>query len=234
MIVNAPTPQIACTLGDFGYLPVVTGQVLARLVLEGPPDARRARQHQKWRNRLVRAESVGMTVTHRPFDPARHRDVLLQEARQRQCRGYRALPLAFLETLTTLAPDHARLFQARYRGKAIASMLFFRHGIGSSYLIGHNSDLGRRLSAHNLLLWRGSNWLADQGHRWLDLGPVETETPAGASLARFKLGSGATPHPLGATCVYTALTAPLGRLARHVMPNTAAHVVAGQTDPSCR
>ena len=53
------------------------------------------------------------------------------------------------------------------------------------------------MSAHNLLMWRAALWLARQGHRRLDLGPIDTANAPG--LARFKLGIGAHARRLGGT-----------------------------------
>jgi len=48
--------------------------------------------------------------------------------------------------------------------------VFLRHGAAATYHAGWTSNEGRRLNAHNLLLWRGVLALREAGAGWLDLG----------------------------------------------------------------
>lgn len=231
LLANCADPADAALLQTLGHLPLVTGQHLAHLDLALPAAARRARLHGKWRNRLVQAESAGIRIRHAPFDPLRHAALLSQENAQRRARRYRGPPVAFAAQAAQLFPDRTRLFTATARGTPLGAMLFLIHGASASYHIGHLAPAGRHCAAHNLLLWQACGWLAEQGVTRLDLGPIDTET--GAGLARFKLGSGARAVPLGATCLYTRLTAPLARLAQWIS-RSASRAAATQTGPSCR
>jgi lipid II:glycine glycyltransferase (peptidoglycan interpeptide bridge formation enzyme) len=67
-------------------------------------------------------------------------------------------------------------------------MLYLIHGTAATYHVGWSGEEGRRLGAHNLLLWEAMSRLAAHGVRRLDLGGVNTQSSAG--VARFKLGAG--------------------------------------------
>lgn len=205
-------------------LPMVTPGHIAQLDLSASRDDRRARLHGKWRNRLVRAEAAGMTVRQAPLPQDADHWLLLEEAAQARARGYRRLPRAFTHAWAALGGrDATRLFTAHAGGAPVAAMLFLRHGDMASYHIGWCGAEGRRLNAHNLLLWRASDWLARKGHRLLELGSLDTEGAPG--LARFKLGSGADAVPLGATW----LDAPGTRLATRLFRPSAAPIYASSS-----
>ncbi len=174
-----------------GMTRVITGE--ASVVIDTTADESdlRAGLHQKWRNRLAAAERSSLQV-HRCGDKyAQYRWLLDREGVQRQARSYRALPAEFVpawqqavggqrSALLTVRADLGR--------EAVAAMMFLVHGASATYHLGWTNDQGRELSAHNLLLWRALPMLARLGVRQLDLGGINTQR--GASLARFKLGTG--------------------------------------------
>lgn len=180
----------ACAVA--GLRRVWTGASCATLRLDGPAETWRARMRSKWRNRLVAAEASGLRVeeSRRPLERASW--LFEREAEQRRVKGYRAPPPEFAALFQAAAGGgSASLWTARSmrRGSPVAAMLFLRHGAAATYQIGWSSDEGRRRGAHNLLLWRAMNALAEQGAARLDLGGVDTVSAPG--LARFKLGAGA-------------------------------------------
>lgn len=213
-VMCTPEPDGASDpLEDSDLLPMVTPGHVARLDLTQPRDARRACLHGKWRNRLVRAEASGLTVRHAPLPEDPDHWLLLREAAQARTRGYRRLPRAFTHAWTTHGGrDATRLFTAHSCGTPVAAMLFLRHGASASYHIGWCGPEGRRLNAHNLLLWHASDWLASRDYLRLELGTLDTVGTPG--LARFKLGAGAEDLRLGATRLDAPGTRPLARLLR--------------------
>ncbi len=181
-----------------GWMRAMTPCQLAVLDLSGGPEAMRARQHGKGRNRLRRAQGAGLQVedSDMPADPAHW--LLAAEAEQARRRHYRRLPPKFTLAWVAQGGRHsARLFTASLEGKTVAAMLFLLHGKAATYHIGWSGPEGRAAGAHNLLLWRAQLWLANRDVRLLELDLVDTQTTPG--LARFKLGSGARVVPLGAT-----------------------------------
>ena len=189
--LDAPLP-LGCRL--------MTPQHVAELDLTASEAARLAAQHGKWRNRLRRAQEGPLKIEARPLDPKRDAHLLALEEAQRRARGYRAVPRHFLVQWARQHPSQSRIFIARAGANCVAFMLFLLHAPTATYQAGWTCELGRRHSAHTLLLWQAANWLAARGYRRLDLGLVDTETAPG--LARFKIGSGARIRPLGATLLH--------------------------------
>ena len=156
--------------------------------------SRRAALHGKWRNQLAKAEVSPLRVKHAQMRP--DHPLLTLEAQQARARRYAGWPPALTAAFAAWAPDQTRIFTALNRGHPVAHMLFLRHGLRATYHIGHISERGKFMSAHNLLLWQASCWLAQQGHTGLDLG---LEDPATPGLTRFKRRAGGQPEPTGGT-----------------------------------
>jgi Acetyltransferase (GNAT) domain len=213
---DRPDPSLA----QMGAVPLVSPTAIAEIDLRQSATARRRALKPKWRNRLTRAESTKpLHTAHRsmPLDAAHW--LFRANTKLQKQRGFRAWPTALTLAYARENPGQARLFTAYDNRDPVAAMLFLRHGDGATYHIGCSTEKGRQLSAHNLLLWRACNWLADHGHKHLDLGMLNTEDAPG--LSRFKLGAGATPRLLGGTWVWwppmRRLLRPIGRLDRRLM-----------------
>jgi hypothetical protein len=183
--VTVATPEEE--LRGFGLVPLVTPLHHAIWDLSGDLHAGMA---GKWRNRLRAAE--GLEV--RQGDPGTLGRLLAEEAKQRHQRGYRSLPEGFSRALP---PGALRLWDWRHAGQMGAAMAFVVQGGSATYHLGWTSEAGRAAGVHGVMLVRAALALAAEGVRWLDLGSVDTEAAPG--LARFKLGTGAGLHRLGAT-----------------------------------
>lgn len=173
----------------FGLLPLVTPMHHAIWALG--PDLR-AGMARTWRDHLAGAERAGLAV--RQGGRATLDALIRAEAAQRAERRYHALPEAFTRALP---PADLRLWEWRHGGELQAAMCFVVHGQSASYHLSWGSGLARRAGVHGLMLTWAAEALRDEGLRWLDLGSVDTERAPG--LARFKLGTGARLHRLGAT-----------------------------------
>ena len=192
-LVDAPDPATATALRAAGFRQIATPAHVARLDLLPDTDARRHALDGKWRNRLVLAESSGLTLHHRRLRGAND-PLLLAAADLARRRRYRSLPPAFAAACAAAAPG-SMVVEARLRGLPVAAMLILRHGCAATYQVGHTTAAGRAAEAHRLILWHVINHLAGNGVTRLDLGTIDTETAPG--LARFKLGTGARAVPLG-------------------------------------
>jgi lipid II:glycine glycyltransferase (peptidoglycan interpeptide bridge formation enzyme) len=186
-----PEEGVDDALGLSPWRRVMTGYSTVTLNLRQTREQLRAAFEGKWRNRLVAAESAGLTVQRLGANPAQFRWLLEQEDTMREQRGVAGLPSGFIEryiqarksaaqTVLTLRADHA--------GERVAAMMFLLHGTAATYQVGWSNDTGRQLNAHNLLLWQAIEALQQRGVRLLDLGGVNTQRSAG--IARFKLGTG--------------------------------------------
>ncbi|KMK66982.1 GNAT family N-acetyltransferase [Puniceibacterium sp. IMCC21224] len=206
LILNADGID-ATALRAAGFWPLVTPATLALLPL-GTPVAMRGALRQKWRNRLNRAESAGLHVTHNPLRDANHW-LLQAEAAQASAKGYRGWPAVFSAAYAVANPGAAQLFEAWRGSQRLAGLLILRHGSMATYHIGHSAEDGRKTNAMNLLLWQAMLWLSGQGVTRLDLGMINTQDAPG--LARFKLGTGAARHRLGGTWIWHPCLTPVAR-----------------------
>jgi len=173
-------------------LRIAPPQTLWHLDLRLPDSLRRAALHQNWRHQLGQAEASGLRVTERGLPPDH---VLLDmERHQSAARRYANWPPTLTAAFAQAAPAQARLFTALLRGHAVAHMLFLTHGSRASYHIGHTTDAGRKVHAHNLLLWQAGSGLAARGITSIDLGPATRP-----QIDRFKRRAGAVARPTGGT-----------------------------------
>jgi len=184
------TPSQA--LAGWGMVPLITPKSSALWNIEHSPGELRKGLCGKWRNRLLRAEK---TVKPTLLSLQKLRELVAHEAAQRQNRDYHNLPGAIA---TDWLGDSLALGWFS-RGALQAGMVFLIHGQTASYFLGCASDVARAVFAHGPILWQAALDLELRGVRVLDLGDVNTET--GASLARFKLGTGAKVVTMGATCL---------------------------------
>ena len=196
-------------LPEIGALPVLTPATTVSWDLTPEVDALRQGMHQKWRNRLCRAEERRMKVVETTLPPDPSHWLLRADAAQGRKRAYRNLPARVTCAFAHVHPGKTHLFSIEDDGLPIASMLFLRHGQSATYHIGVTTDAGRRADAHRLVLWHAAKRLKSRGVTQIDLGLIDTEDAPG--LARFKLGTGARARALGGTWVWWP---PLARLAR--------------------
>ena len=167
---------------------VMTPYATATIDLTRPLDALRAAMHQKWRNRLVAAEAAGLRIGRADKHPRLYHWLLEAEHAQQKANRYQALPVALVPAWQS-AGGGVRVLTATHEGEIVAAMLFLIHGHKATYHIGWSDRTGKRLNAHNLLLWSAIRKLKGSGLAELDLGGLNTEDIPG--IARFKLGSGA-------------------------------------------
>jgi hypothetical protein len=189
------TPANRARLHEVGFRRREEGYSTLWLDLSPEPGRLRAGLGQKWRNALSQAERRGVEVE--ADAEGRHLDWLLERhAEDKAARGYRGPSPAFLRAMhevSTGEADRPLLLRALSGGRAVAGVLFLKHGKAATYQVGWTSPEGRGLRAHNLLLWHGLLRLRGAGFLWLDLGGTNEATPG---IARFKGGLGAAPVTL--------------------------------------
>jgi hypothetical protein len=194
VILSPPTP---CLMPR--AIRLRSPRAYALLDLSGTEPAARSSLHQKWRNQLRKAEQKNLTVQFRPFHPKKDGALLDKSQDHARTRGYALWPSALTAAVAAAAPHQTLLVTAAYAGRHVAHMLFFTHGCNATYHIGHTTAEGRRLCAHNLLLWRTTQHLRQNGFKTLDLGLLDDRTQ---SLNRFKLRTGAERRETGGTWLY--------------------------------
>lgn len=179
-----------------GMSRVMTGDATVLIDLTKSEEDLRAAMDQGWRNRLSKAERSGLVVQKAGTKPAQYRWLLDAEKKQRQKRGYRAMPMEMTEHWQDAKAEGARgdkgaglaVYRIDSGRDPTAAMLFLVHGARATYHVGWTSEEGRNTAAHNLILWHAIRDLKARGLRTLDLGGVNTQS--GAGIARFKLETG--------------------------------------------
>lgn len=183
-------PESHAAMRAVGTRRMVTGRTTAWIDLALPDEALRAALHGKWRNALVAAERTALRIE-TTSRPGPRLDWLLahyeaERRRKRYLGPTAALIRAYAEAA---APGKGVLMLRALNGaRPVAGVLFLRHGRAATYYVGWTDDDGRRLRAHNLLLWRALAALRAAGLAWLDLGGIDPAAAPG--VARFKLGMG--------------------------------------------
>ncbi len=174
-----------------GLWRVMTGYSTVMLDLTEPLETLRARLDGKWRNRLAKAEAdAAFSARVEPSLPEARR-LLERESQQRAERRFHGLPTDFVRAYIDACNSREQAFAVSYaqsRKETQAALLFLIHGHTATYHIGWSSDAGRKANAHNLLMWRGIEYLRRIGVKRLDLGGVNTRALPG--ITRFKLGTG--------------------------------------------
>ena len=209
-IVTADLVGGSDPMADAGWLMTVTPYHAAEWTLAREAGERRAGLHQKWRNRLVRAERSELHVRERTMSDDPGHWLYRADRANARARRYAALPPAF--GAAWARTGDARLFTAERDGRRVAAALILMHPPGATYHVAWASEEGRAIDAPRLLLWRAAARLAKEGVTVFDLGSLETEQAPG--LARFKLGTGARAVAMGATWMRAPGTAPVAALQR--------------------
>lgn len=182
-----PETSRADPLHASGFHRVMTPYHTVEIDLMQDPAELRDALHQKWRNRLNVSESAGLSITRIDSRVETYRWLLEAEDCQQKDVGYRALPTAMVPAWQS-SGGKVRVYAAEHQDQIVAAMLFLLHGARATYHIGWINGEGRRLSAHNLLLWTAMRKLRKAGVAVLDLGGINTQDSPG--IARFKLGTG--------------------------------------------
>ncbi len=90
--------------------------------------------------------------------------------------------------------SNTTVFFAIKNGQRVAGILIAGFLDTCHYLIGWNSDEGRKLNAHNFLLWHGMLHFKLAGFKWFDLGGIDTNSKH--TISRFKQGIGGVKYTL--------------------------------------
>ncbi len=196
LLAFTPDEARGAEAGLGGMSRVMTGDATVLIDLAQDEAALRAGLEATWRNKLAKAEKSELVLQKSGVKPAQYRWLLDAETKQRQARGYRAMPLSMTEHWQAAKAEAAggdraaglAVFRADLGRDPAAGMLFLIHGARATYHVGWTSEAGRANAAHNLLLWAAMKELKSRGMRVLDLGGVNTQS--GAGIARFKIETG--------------------------------------------
>lgn len=190
-------PADAPAMRLLGKRPMVVGNATARLDLDADEQVLRDRLDGKWRNQLTRAERSALRVQTDHGGRMMEWLAAQHEAFRRAGRHRGPSDRELRALVGAMRPrEDALVLTAFDRARPVAGILVAVHGRGATYHVAWTGDEGRRLCAHNLLLWHAVLALRRRGVAFLDLGGLDARAPG---VARFKLGLGARVVPLAAT-----------------------------------
>ena len=174
-----------------GMQRVMTGYSTVVLDLTQQEATLRENLDRKWRNRVFRPQRSAQLDVQLKADLRDCRFLLERETEQRKTRNFHGLPTDFVPAYIEAHAQPARAYlmaTTRHQGRVIAAMLFLLYGSGATYHIGWSDEEGRKLSAHNVMLWQAMLHLKKQGVQRLDLGGINTHDLSG--ISRFKMATG--------------------------------------------
>lgn len=192
----ADHPDSIAAMRNAGLRRMTTGYSSAWVDLKKPAEDLRQALHGKWRNALHVAERSGIEVDIRQ-DTSDLDWLLGHYETHRKDTRYAGPSADFVRAMIQAGPGFLML-RASVGSRPVAGILLVRHGASATYYVGWAGPEGRRVNAHNLLLWRGIVALKDRGAMWLDMGGINAAAPG---VARFKIGVGGAFYTLSGTYI---------------------------------
>lgn len=204
--VYSVTPELTlsgehiCLLASMDFLQFSPrGWTSIWVELKKDEEALRKQLNAKWRNMLVKAEK--QNITFQITGDSSAFEWLLDRCMTMMIeRNAGAIPLKLYRELQQgLQANQNPLFVLRAFEDEIpiAGICVVPHGNAATYLLGWNSEQGRRLNANYLLLWQAIVLLKRKGFLWFDLGGVNNEETPG--IGAFKQGIHGVPYELVGT-----------------------------------
>ena len=149
LLVVTPDEVAGDAAGLAGMKRVMTGDATVLIDLTKDEAVLRGDMESSWRNKLSKAERSDLQVQKAGVKPAQYRWLLEAEQKQRQKRGYRAMPLEMTERWQDAKADGANgdkaaglaVFRADLKRDAAAGMLFLIHGKRATYHVGWTSEV---------------------------------------------------------------------------------------------
>lgn len=167
---------------------VMTGYSTVIIDLTKPEEELLADMDGKWRNRLKAAQKNSLVIKAVSPKPEKYEWLLKKEAEQAGKVGYLGLGAGFVQKFQAAeGKDSLLILRVEHEGETIGAVMMIIHGNHATYHIGWSNEQGKKLGAHNLLMWEVIRKLKQRNVTALDLGGVNTENH-GAGIARFKLG----------------------------------------------
>ena len=139
----------------------------------------------KWRNQLKKSESYNTNInignSASLFNWLMNEYISLQKN-----KSFKGPKVDLYESIFQQNPGKLVIFQATADGIPVAGQMYIKHGKTSTYLVGCNSDQGRKIYAHNYLIWNAILHLKQKKINWFDLGGIDDSNTPG--ITKFKRG----------------------------------------------
>ncbi len=151
-------------------------------------EALRTALKPSWRSGLRKAEKAGLSVE---WDETGETLPLILTNYQldKAKKGYDGPSVRILRQMAKIFAPEGRFLAGRaiLENRPIAAILILCHGSSATYQIGWSLDEGRKVAAHNLLLWQAVCTLKAKGIKDFDLGGFNDDAEG---IKKFKQGMG--------------------------------------------
>jgi lipid II:glycine glycyltransferase (peptidoglycan interpeptide bridge formation enzyme) len=143
---------------------------------------------QKWRNRLNRAEKLGVEVVEGSDDRMFGEFLSIYREMHGRKRYVETSDVNQFRSVQQSLPASSKMkiMIAAFQGKPAAGVICSRLGDMGIYLYGGTSDSGLNSQASYLLQWKVLCWLRETGTKWYNLNGINPDTNPGTY--RFKAG----------------------------------------------
>ena len=153
----------------------------------------RARLDKRWRNALSKGlrSSLDIRIDRSGSSAAAFVDYHSKEQERKKYRG-RSPSFLLDEIMAAATFKELLIIWALKDDEPVAGVMVVMHGRCGSYRAGWTTDAGRKLNAHNVMLWDAITMLKQAGYRYFDLGGTVSGRGT-IGLTQFKKGMGGEP-----------------------------------------
>lgn len=179
--------ELITQIQSLGFTARTENYVTAWINLESTEEILKTKIQQKWRNCLNSAQRQDTQI--KIQDPIEQLDLFLQLYQDHVIqKKYKGASVRFLKTeIADLAKTKDVFFVWAYNNnQPIAGMCVTIHGQTAAYRIGWNTNAGRQLKSHYLLIWTALNQSRQLGLKSFDLGGLLPDDAPG--ITHFKNG----------------------------------------------
>jgi lipid II:glycine glycyltransferase (peptidoglycan interpeptide bridge formation enzyme) len=151
----------------------------SQIDLEPAAEVIRASFSSKWRNPLNSAIRAGVEVRLRK-NPDAFEWMLERHVDNMAAKGFEGPTPRFVRAMVAASPDTFWVLQAFLANEPVSALMGACLGAHAENFLGWTNDTGRRVGAHNLLIWHAILEMKAAGSRVLDLGGFTTRDKYGA------------------------------------------------------
>jgi lipid II:glycine glycyltransferase (peptidoglycan interpeptide bridge formation enzyme) len=172
----------------------------ARLSLHSSEQSILANLNGKWRNMLRKAQKSELIVQHREARADDLERLLACYQEMQRDKGFSGVSEKLLRELSKRTGPSWRFDLYVMLGTELSStewtalLVTVTHGDTTTYLIAYTNEIGRKVNANYLMLWRAILDAKNAGCSWFDLGGINENTKLG--VAHFKKGVNASCYRL--------------------------------------
>jgi lipid II:glycine glycyltransferase (peptidoglycan interpeptide bridge formation enzyme) len=139
----------------------------------------------KWRNQLKKSETFNIKMEYGNSENSYYW-LMGQYKKLMIDKSFKGPSVELYNNIFINEQKSITIFRVFHDGKPVAGQMYIKHGKTSTYLVGYNSEFGRKMYLHNYLIWNAIIVMKSENISWFDLGGIDIINNPG--VAKFKLG----------------------------------------------